>query len=66
MKKESVKVGNRVQLVSIDDTWTRIKAGEKGTVLEIDEEQELIWIMWDNGEKLALLNGVDKFKVIKN
>ncbi len=61
-----MKVGNRVQLVSIDDTWTRIKAGEKGTVLEIDEEQELIWIMWDNGEKLALLNGVDKFKVIKN
>ena len=65
MAKETVKVGDRVQLVSIDDTWTKIKAGDKGTVFEIDKDQELIWVKWDNGEKLALLSGVDKFKVLK-
>jgi len=60
-----VKVGDRVQLVSTDDTWTKLKAGDKGTVFEIDEEQDLIWVKWDNGEKLALLSEVDKFKVLK-
>ena len=63
--KESVKSGDRVQLVSIDDTWTKLKAGDKGTVFKIDEEQELIWVKWDNGEKLALIDGVDKFKKVK-
>ena len=60
-----MKVGDRVQLISIDDTWTKLKAGDKGTVFEIDEEQELIWVKWDNGEKLALLSEVDKFEIVK-
>jgi hypothetical protein len=65
LTKETVKVGDRVQLISIDDTWTKTKAGDKGTVFEIDEEQELIWVKWDNGEKLALIEGADKYKIIK-
>jgi len=64
-KKESVNVGDRIQLISIDDTWTKLKAGDKGTVFKIDEEQELIWVKWDNGEELALIQGVDKFNVVK-
>ena len=36
-----------------------------GTVLKIEEDQDLIWVDWDNGEKLALLNGIDKFKIVK-
>jgi len=60
-----VKVGDRVELIETDDTWTKLKAGDKGTVFKIDEEQELIWVKWDNGEELALIDGVDKFKVVK-
>jgi len=60
-----VKVGDRVELVLTDDTLTDLKPGDKGTVFKIDEEQELVWVNWDNGEQLALLIGVDKFKVIK-
>ena len=62
---KSVKVGDRVELVLMDDTWTSLKPGDKGTVYKIDEEQELIWVDWDNGEQLALLDGVDKYKVVK-
>jgi hypothetical protein len=64
-KKESVKVGDRIQLVSIDDSWAKLKAGDTGTVFEIDEEQELLWVKWDNGQTLALIQGVDKFSVVK-
>jgi hypothetical protein len=64
-KNEIVKVGDRIQLISTDDTWTKIKAGDKGIVVEIEKEQDLIWVKWDNGERLALIDGVDKFKVVK-
>ena len=60
-----VKVGDRVQLVFMNDTWTNLKSGDKGTVFKIDENQELVWVNWDNGEQLALLVGIDKFKIIK-
>ena len=63
--KSTVKVGDRVQLVETDDSWTSLQSGAKGTVYKIDDEQDLIWVEWDNGEDLALINGVDKFKVIK-
>ena len=61
----AVKVGDKVELIFINDTWTDLKPGAKGTVLKIDENQELIWVDWENGEQLALLVGVDKFKIIK-
>ena len=64
-KKITVKIGNRVQLIETDDTWSNLNKGSKGTVIEIEEDQDLIWVQWDNGEKLALLNGIDKFKLVK-
>ena len=60
-----VKVGNRIELLEMMDTMTRLEKGSKGTVTKIEEEEDLIWVNWDNGEKLALLADVDKFKVIK-
>ena len=61
-----VKVGDRIELIEINDTMTKLEKGSKGTVSKIEKEQELIWIDWDNGEKLALLEGIDKFKMVKN
>jgi len=63
-KKITVKIGNRVQLIETDDTWSNLQKGSKGTVIEIEEDQDLIWVQWDNGEKLALIMGIDKFKLI--
>jgi len=61
----AVKVGDRVELLEMVDTWTKLEKGSKGTVTKIEKDQELIWVNWDNGEKLALLEGIDKFKVVK-
>jgi len=60
-----VKVGDRVELLEMEDTMTRLERGSKGTVSKIEEDEELIWVNWDNGEKLALLIGIDKFKIVK-
>ena len=60
-----VKIGDKVELIQTDDSMTKLQKGSKGTVEKIEEDQDLIWVKWDNGEKLALLKGVDKFKVVK-
>ena len=65
VKKEKIKVGDRVELLFINDTMTQLEEGAKGTVFKIEEDQELVWINWDNGEKLALILGIDKFKIVK-
>jgi len=63
--KKIVRVGDRIELLEITDTMTKLEKGSKGTVSKIEKDQELIWIKWDSGEKLALLEGIDKFKVVK-
>jgi hypothetical protein len=62
---EKVKIGDRIELLEMMDTMTRLVKGSKGTITKIEEDQELIWVDWDNGEKLALLQGIDKFKILK-
>ena len=64
--KKTVKVGDRVKLTEMNDTWSKLEKGSEGTVSKIEEDQDLIWVKWDNGEKLALLDGIDKFKVVKD
>jgi len=60
-----VKIGDRVELIEITDTLSRLEKGSQGKVTKIEEDQELIWVDWDNGEKLAILIGIDRFKVVK-
>jgi hypothetical protein len=60
-----VKLGDRIELLEITDTMTRLEKGSKGTVKKIEEDQELIWVKWDNGEDLAIIEGIDKYKIIK-
>jgi len=63
--KKDVKVGDRVELLEMLDTMTKLVKGSRGTVKKIEADQELVWVDWDNGEELALLLDVDKFRVIK-
>ena len=65
IQNTDVKIGDRIELLEMIDTMTKLHKGAKGTVTKIEEDQDLIWVDWDNGEKLALLADVDKFKVIK-
>jgi hypothetical protein len=58
-----VKIGDRIELLEMIDTMTKLQKGSKGTVTKIEKDQDLIWVDWDNGEKLALITDADKFKV---
>jgi hypothetical protein len=65
--KNKVSIGDRVELVFINDSLTRLRPGDQGTVTKIEDESDetLVWVQWDNGEHLALLDPIDKYKVIK-
>jgi len=59
-----VKVKDTVELIEIKDKYTHLKKGDRGVVTSIDEKVNQVWVDWNNGEKLALLTDVDKFKVV--
>jgi hypothetical protein len=48
--------GDRVELVAINDPYTRLRPGDRGTVTSItDRPEPTIDIQWDNGSTLAIL-----------
>ena len=49
----------------MEDSLTKLKKGDQGEVIRLDEEEDLIWVDWDNGERLALLADIDKYKIVK-
>lgn len=58
-----VNIGDRVELIFMDDKYTNLVPGDKGTVMSIDDLDQL-HIKWDNGSTLALIPNIDKYKVI--
>jgi len=65
MVTDKIKIGDKIELIETDDSWTNLKKGSKGTIYKIEKDQDLIWVNWESGEKLALIIGVDKFKLIR-
>ena len=63
MLRERYPKGARVQLDSMDDPYTKLRPGDKGTVFFVDDAGG-IHINWDNGEGLAAVWGQDRIHQI--
>lgn len=50
--------GTRVALVKMEDPYTRLKPGEKGTVTGVDDIGT-IHVNWDSGSSLGVAFGED-------
>lgn len=50
--------GTRVELVKMDDPYTTLKPGERGTVSIVDDSGT-IFVDWDCGSRLGVVFGVD-------
>lgn len=55
-------LGKTVELISMDDTQAP-PVGTHGKVVFVDDAGQ-IHVKWDNGSSLALIPGVDKFKIV--
>ena len=58
MLREKYPTGTRVELVHMDDPYTSLTAGDKGTVKHVDD-MGTIHISWDCGSSLGVVYGVD-------
>lgn len=53
--------GTRVELIEMNDPYSNLIPGEKGTVSMIDD-MGTIFVDWDSGSTLGIIYGVDKIR----
>lgn len=63
MLRERYPTGTRVELVRMDDPYTKLTAGDKGTVKHVDD-MGTIHISWDCGSSLGAVYGEDIIRKI--
>jgi hypothetical protein len=56
-------IGKRIELVSTNDLYTKLNVGELGTIKFVDD-YGTIFVDWDNGSKLGMIPGIDKYRII--
>lgn len=61
--KKVYPAGTRVELVHMDDPYTKLNPGLKGIVKAIDD-MGTIFVDWDNGSGLGIAYGVDSIRII--
>ena len=61
--KERYPAGTRIELIQMDDPWSSLRMGDRGTVYCVDDAGQ-IHMNWDRGSSLALIPGVDSFMVV--
>lgn len=57
--KREYPAGTRVELVSMNDEYRKLKLGEQGTVIGVDDIGT-IHVNWDCGSSLGVAYGEDK------
>ena len=53
--------GTRVELVQMDDPYSHLRPGDKGTVQFVDDTAT-IFVDWDSGSGLGVVYGADRVK----
>ena len=61
--RERFSKGTRIKLVSMDDPYSKLKPGDRGTV-EFVDDIGTIHINWDCGSGLGIVYGVDRIRII--
>ncbi len=61
--KAKYTAGTRVELISMDDPYSKLKTGDQGTVDFVDDIGT-VHVSWDCGSSLGLVSGADNWKII--
>ena len=59
--KSNYPVGTRIELISMNDPYSPVEPGTRGTVAYVDDIGS-IGMKWDNGRSLSLIPGEDSFR----
>jgi hypothetical protein len=63
MFTHNISPGDKISLIKLYDTYLQLPPGTTGTVSFIDSVGT-IHVKWDNGIKLGLLPGIDKYELV--
>ena len=71
-QQQPPSVHDRVKLIHIDDEYSGLTPGICGTVSgiyaaneickSVNRPESIIWVKWDNGIELGLIEGIDKYE----
>lgn len=61
--RKSYPQGTRVELINMNDPYTKLKPGERGTVSMVDDTGT-IFVNWDCGSSLGVVYGEDHIRKI--
>ena len=59
--RSSYPPGTRIVLSSMNDPFSTVEPGTRGTVRYVDDAGQ-VGVAWDNGRSLSLIPGVDSFR----
>ena len=62
--KEQYPKGIRIELIEMNDPYSKLKAGDTGTVAMVDDIGT-VFVEWDNGSGLGLVFGEDKYRKLQ-
>ena len=59
--REYYTPGTRVELIRMDDPYSKLRPGDKGTVSCVDDTGT-VFVNWDCGSSLGAVYGVDEIR----
>lgn len=59
--REQYPEGCRVELINMDDPYSRLSPGEQGTVSLVDDTGT-VFVDWDCGSHLGAVYGIDRIR----
>jgi hypothetical protein len=75
-KKQQPCLQDRIKLIHIDDEYSGLTGGICGTVSgiyaaneickSVNRPESIIWVKWDNGTELGLIEGIDKYEIVSD
>lgn len=57
-------IGTRVELVRMNDPYTKLRPGNRGTV-ELIDDMGTIFCRWDRGSSLGVVYGIDMIRKVE-
>ncbi|HBL84707.1 MAG: hypothetical protein A2Y17_11280 [Clostridiales bacterium GWF2_38_85] len=61
--RQNYPKGTRIEVTHIDDPYSKLTTGSRGTVTIIDDTGSL-FCDFDNGERIGLLYGIDGYRKV--
>jgi hypothetical protein len=61
--REQYPAGTRIELQSMDDPYSKLRPGDRGTVRHVDDTGT-VFVAWDKGSGLGLVYGVDSYSKV--